>query len=112
MPWLSGKWRSGSSWSKRAVLSCSAELSMPVGRAPRRASQADTDAVPDDVHAGDIFRQGPELGLRNVEDAPGDLVRRPRTPARFHVARRIDLVPLRAVPRDVVGPYYCNLTPL
>jgi hypothetical protein len=57
----------------------------------------------DDVHAGDIFREGFELGLRNAEDAPGDLVRRPRAPARFHVARRIDLVPLRAVARDVVG---------
>ena len=43
---MSGKWRSCSSWSERAVLSCSAELSMPVGRAPRRASQADTYAVP------------------------------------------------------------------
>ena len=30
----------------RAVASCSGELSMPTGRAPRRASQAETYAVP------------------------------------------------------------------
>ena len=57
----------------------------------------------DDIHAGDIFGESLELGLRDAEDAPGEPVRRPRTPARFHVARRVDLVPVRAVARDVIG---------
>ena len=39
LPWISGKWRSCSSCKRRAVLSCSAELSIPVTWAPRRASQ-------------------------------------------------------------------------
>ena len=40
LPWISGKRRSCSSWRRRAVFSCSVELSIPVTRAPRRASQA------------------------------------------------------------------------
>jgi hypothetical protein len=36
------KSRPNSSWQRRAVASWASELSMPTGRAPRRASQAET----------------------------------------------------------------------
>ena len=44
--WTSGKCSPNSRWSIRAVASCLDELSSPTGRAPRRASQAQTYAVP------------------------------------------------------------------
>ena len=45
-PWMSGNSSSCSACIRRAVASCASELSMPTGLAPRRASQAETYAVP------------------------------------------------------------------
>ncbi len=42
LPSMSGKSRPCSACSARAVASCSGVTSMPTGRAPRRASQAET----------------------------------------------------------------------
>jgi hypothetical protein len=46
LAWSSGNRSPNRSCSWRAVASCAAELSRPTGRAPRRASQADTYPVP------------------------------------------------------------------
>jgi hypothetical protein len=48
LPWISGKWRSCSSWRRRAVFSCSAELSI---------QQRCVDLVPVDAVAGDVLGQ-------------------------------------------------------
>ena len=42
LPWMSGNSMPNSACIARAVASCASELSMPTGRAPRRASHADT----------------------------------------------------------------------
>ena len=68
---------------------------MPVGRAPRRASQAEVRgpaAELDDVQAGDILGRALS-SVSGTPKMPQVISSRPRTPARFHVARRIDLVP-------------------
>ncbi len=46
LPWISGNSMPCSACRRRAVASCCSELSMPTGRAPRRASHAETYAVP------------------------------------------------------------------
>ena len=46
LAWISGNRSPNWSCSRRAVASCAAELSRPTGRAPRRASQAETYPVP------------------------------------------------------------------
>ena len=42
LPWISGNSIPCSACRRRAVASCASELSMPTGRAPRRASHAET----------------------------------------------------------------------
>ena len=42
LPKTSGNSRPNSFWKPRAVVSCASELSIPTGRAPRRASHAET----------------------------------------------------------------------
>ncbi len=46
LPWTSGNSTPKRSCMRRAVASCAAELSIPTGWAPRRASHAETYAVP------------------------------------------------------------------
>jgi hypothetical protein len=46
LPSMSGKSTPCSAWRACAVASCSGVTSMPIGRAPRRASHDDTYAVP------------------------------------------------------------------
>ena len=43
---ISGNSMPNSAWQRRAVASCAGVTSTPTGRAPRRASQAETYAVP------------------------------------------------------------------
>ena len=42
LPCSSGNSSPNSCWNRRAVASCASELSIPTGRAPRRASHAET----------------------------------------------------------------------
>ena len=55
---------------ERAVLSCSTELSMPVGRAPRRASQADTYAVPQPSSMTSMLTTSSGRALSSVSGMP------------------------------------------
>ena len=67
--------------SPRAVSSCACELSMPTGRAPRRASHAETYAVPQPSSIASrpsrSSGQHPQLRLGHAPDAPRRLRRSP-----------------------------------
>ena len=52
------------------MLSCSAELSMPVGRAPRRASQADKYAVPQPSSMTSMLATSSGRALSSVSGMP------------------------------------------
>jgi hypothetical protein len=103
---MRGHVRSCSACSARAVLSCSSDVdSCHLCAAPGEpgADVRRTAAELDHVSPRKIVRERPQVRLRHLENAPGELVAGPGAAPRLGIARRVQLVPVGAVAQHVVG---------